>query len=185
MLQLFCILLLIGFAAGCGSDEPVVQPPVVTPSAGTIGVYGDADGTIENVVDFGGAVTLYVVHTVEDGATASTFRVEAPAGWTRLAVESQFPVTIGDVDEGISIAYGNCAKGTIHLMTLTYESPGDTQAGAMFKVLPHTLWPDHIQVVDCDNNVLENARGAESPVVLPQEADGIQDPSGKRPATDE
>ena len=185
MLQLFCILLLIGFAAGCGNDDPVVQPPVQPQSAGTIGIYTNPEGTMQTVTDLDGPVTVYVVHAVDNGATGSSFRVEAPAGWTLGAVESQFAVTIGDVEEGISIGYGACCSGAVHLMTLTYDSPGATPAGATFRVLPHTTSPDYIQVVDCDFNVLDNGRGIETPVVVPQEAQGGSNPGRDRPASEE
>lgn len=170
MFHVICILLLVGFVAGCGDEETnPVQPPVV-PQAGTIGVYADSEGMIGSVRDGAGQMTVYVVHKVDDGATGSTFRVEAPTGWTLVSEEPMFPVAIGDATDGISIGYGRCASGAVHLMTLTYEVPGDTPAGAMFRVLPHTLFPNNIQVVDCENNVLENARGQDTPLVEPTEA---------------
>lgn len=169
-LQLFCILLLVGVAVGCGSDDPVqpVQPPV-TQSAGTIGVYADPEGGRQYLTDIEGVVNVYVVHRVDNGATAANFRIQAPTSWTRLAVESQFPVTIGDIDDGISIGYGACRTGAVHLMTLTYQANGEAPEGAMFRVLPHNEWPNHVQVVDCNFNILENGRGLDSPVVQPQE----------------
>lgn len=180
--QLFCILLVIGLAAGCGNDDATPVAPVIDMQAGTIGVYGNPDGSLGKIIDRDGTMAVYVVHTVENGATASNFRVQAPAGWTLLTAQSQYPVTIGDVDEGISIAYGQCKSGAIHVMTLTYESLATTPDEAMFRVLPHTLWPNGIQVVDCNFNVLENGRGMESrlEVITPMEnAGGNQD--RKRP----
>lgn len=186
MFQLFCILLLVGVAAGCGSDDPVqpVQPPV-TPSAGTIGVYADAEGGTQYVPDYEGLVTVYVVHKVDGGATAANFRIEAPSNYTQLSAESQFPVTIGDIDDGISIAYGACYSGAVHLMTIKYQCDGDSPEGAMFRVLPHNEWPNHIQVADCNFNILENGRGLDSPVVQPQENALGQDEDRRRPYTND
>jgi hypothetical protein len=181
MLHLFCILLLIGFAAGCGDDEPVAPPVAPPQAAGTIGVYADADGSVQNLADIDGVVTVYVVHKVEDGATASNFRIQAPAGWTRLSAESEYPVAIGDFDNGISIGYGACRSGAIHVATLTYRSTGDTPAGAMFRVLPHNQWPECIQVADCEFNVLENGRGLESPIVDAYETESNQNSKRNHP----
>jgi hypothetical protein len=166
-LQVFCILLLIGVAAGCGSDDPVapVQPPVLT-SAGTIGVYGNPDGSMGKIVDSDGIMTVYVVHNVEDGVTASSFRIQAPAGWTRVGAQAQYPVTIGDVDQGISIAYGSCTSGSIHVMTLTYASLPTPPASATFRVLPGDNTANAIQVTDCDYNVIVGGRGLETQLEL-------------------
>jgi hypothetical protein len=182
-LQLFCILLLIGLAVGCGNDDPVepYQPPVPQ-SAGTIGVYSDPEGNAQYLTDVDGYVTVYVVHKVEDGATGASFRIQAPSSWTRVSVESQYPVVIGDIDDGISIGYGACRSGAIHLVTMTYQSNGDTPEGAMFRVLPHNQWPDHVQVVDCEYNMLDNGRGLDSPVVQPQEATGSPNVEHERPS---
>ena len=185
VLQLFCILLLIGFAAGCGSEDPVVQPPVDQTSPGSIGVYGSADATSSRAVVQDDYLTVYVVHVVEDGATASNFRIEAPAGWTLESAVSPFEATIGDINEGISIAYGDCMRGPIHLMTLTYQALDDTQYSGTFRVLAHTQWPNGIQVANCNYDVLENGRGIDTEIqaVPAMESGGDQD--RKQPKTDQ
>jgi hypothetical protein len=161
------ILLMFGVFVGCSDDDTPTTPVIPNP-AGSIGVYADAGGTNPNVTDTGGSVSLFVVHHVEDGATASSFRVEAPAGWTMTLAQNQFPVSIGDPATGMSVGYGTCQSGAIHVMTLTYTSPGNTPAGAMFKVLPHTDVPSQsIEVVDCTQNLLQSAIGVETPVSLP------------------
>jgi hypothetical protein len=164
------IIVAFSFVVGCG-DDPVSTKKTPTPEPeynGEIGVFSDAAGTNPNIVDTGGDVTLYVVHTVEGGAAASAFRIEAPTGWTLVVdpPEVEFPLSIGDIDDGISVAYGGCETGAIHVMTLTYHSPGTTPAGATFKVLPNLQWPDHVQMVDCSDNLL-NSEGLETPVVVP------------------
>ena len=161
-----CILLSLGAFVGCSDDDPVSAGETPEPAlAGNIGVYADAAGTDTDVRDTGNPVTLYVVHKVDNGATASSFKVEAPSGWTRLSAAAQFPVAIGDVDTGISLGYGQCMKEAIHLVTLTYQTPGNTPAGAKFKISPHATGSGKIEVVDCSQNLLRDAIGEETPVI--------------------
>jgi len=132
--------------------------------AGSIGVYADAAGTDRNIVDTGSLVTVYVVHKAENGATASQFAVAAPTGWTVVTEQSQFPVSIGNVTDGISIGYGSCQSDVIHVMTITYQSPGNS-AGTTFKVVAHKDDPSGmIQVVDCNQNLLVDGIGEDTPV---------------------
>ena len=164
-----CILVVFSFVIGCG-DDPVStkqNPPLPEPDlAGVIGVFSDAAGTNANITDTGGSVTLYVVHTIDVGATASAFRIEAPEGWGIPTVQVQFPLSIGNIADGISVAYNTCKVGAVHVMTLTYDSPGNTAQGATFKVLPHVQWPNYVQVVDCFN-ALHDGAGLQTPVVVP------------------
>jgi hypothetical protein len=178
--QLVCIMLAAGLFFGCSDDSPTtppVDPPIDPPEdtnfAGNIGVYMDAAGLDDNLVDTGDIVQFYVVHKVEHGATASAFKVEAPAGWTLLAANSEFPVSVGNVDEGISIGYARCASGTIHVMTLTYQSPGNTPDGAVFKVLAHNQFPEGIQSVDCQEVLHQDGEGIESPIIDGPPAPGL------------
>lgn len=156
------LLLALGVFVGCSDDDPASVTPL--PDAGSIGVYADSEGNDRNLPDTGGTVMFYVVHKVAEGATASAFRVQLPTGWTLLGSEPQFPVTLGTVTDGLSIGYGECLTGSIHLMTLTLRSPGNSAPGTTFKVAPHTGLPESIQVVDCDNDLLKDAIGEESPV---------------------
>jgi hypothetical protein len=167
------MLLVLGLVAGCGDDNPSnVTPPDNTNLGGTIGVYSDMSGLSPTVLDNGDMSEVYVVHKVDGGATASAFRIEAPAGWVLVSAESEFPVSIGDIEDGISVAYGQCARGSIHVMTLTYSAPGNTPTDARFRVLPNPQWPEHVQVVDCNENLVDDGIGMESPVVLAEEVGG-------------
>jgi hypothetical protein len=151
---------------GEGIESPVVDGPPAPGMAGSIGIYNDENGTNSFLLDTGGLVTYYVVHKVELGVTASEFSVQAPEGWTLVAENYEFAAKIGSVASGVSVGYGYCASGNIHVATLTYMSPGDTPAGTRFKVLPHYLY-DRIQVVSCDEVLLIDAQGLESPLVKP------------------
>jgi hypothetical protein len=165
-------LLALVIFVGCSDDDTTaVNPPnpPVTNLAGAIGIYADTDGTDNDLVDSGGTVTFYVIHKAnEEPVASSAFRIEAPDGWTRIGAVSEYPVSIGDVDTGMSIAYGECFNSeAIHIMTLTYQSPGNSTPGTVFKIVPHYAWPENIQVVNCNLTMLEDGIGEESPVVLP------------------
>jgi hypothetical protein len=123
----------------------------------------DDAGTDRNIVDTGGVVTLYVVHKIPNGGTASAFSIEAPQGWTRVGATHQIELYLGDFDGGIAYAYGSCRTGTIHLATLSYQSPGNTPAGETFKIMPYTDW-GHIRVIDCGERTLEDGVGLTSNV---------------------
>jgi len=161
-------LLVLGFVVGCSDDDPatVPTPPQHPALAGSIGVYADAEGTDANIVDTGSTVTMYVVHKVSAGGTASAFTIEAPEGWTYVDSDSPY-ITIGSLVGGMSVAYGECLTGTIHAMTLTYQSPGNSSAGTTFKVHPHPEWPDGVVCVSCDSYIRDDGIGLESPVIVP------------------
>jgi hypothetical protein len=162
-------MLVFGVFVGCSDDDASIAPDPPEPHvAGSIGVYADIEGTDRNLTDTGGTVTLYVVHKVEDGGTASAFTIEAPEGWALISEISPYPLTIGNITAGISIAYGQCLSEAIHIMTLTYRSPGDSQPGSVFEVKPHPHWPDNITVVDCDHAIVDDGVAISSPVVIPQ-----------------
>lgn len=165
-----CIMLVFGVFVGCSDDDTPTNtnPPPEPHLAGSIGVYADAQGTDRNVEDTGQAVTVYVIHKVEDGSTASAFTVEAPAGWRLIGEQSEFIATIGDIVSGVSIGYGECLTGTIHLMTLNYMSPGNSAPGSVFEVKPHPHWPDVLTVVDCNYEIVNDGVMVTSPVVIPQ-----------------
>jgi len=185
-MHVVCILIVLSVFLGCSSDNSVTvqdtpDPPAPPALGGTFGVYSTPDGENPNLYDTGGIVEIYVVHKVPGGATASAFRIEAPTGWTLVGARSQFPTTIGDAHEGISIGYGRCLTGPINLMTLTYQTPGNATPGTEFEVLPHPYWPENIQVVDCDTNKLEDARGLATPVELWQFEPGTAGRNKPRP----
>jgi hypothetical protein len=163
-----CLIAVFSFMIGCGDDPvstPQPQPQPEPDLAGVIGIFADPAGANPNITDTGGIVSVYVVHTIAQGATASAFKVEAPAGWTLVNAQAAFPLSIGDINDGISIAYGMCKMGVVHIMTLTYDSPGNTAAGQTFKVQPHAQWPNHVQVVDCFD-ALHNGAGMETPIIV-------------------
>lgn len=159
-----CIMLAVGVFAGCSDDDPAA-PPAPTPDpnpAGSIGVYADDAGASRDIVDTGGIVTVYVVHKVAVGTTASAFMVDAPDGWTLVGSNEQFPVFIGNAETGIDIAYGECMTGNIHVLTLTYQPPVGGSTGN-FQIVAPTRRAS-IQVVDCNSTMLVSGVGLVSDV---------------------
>lgn len=150
------ILLALAFVVvGCSSDDPAAPTPNPNPGnpSGSLGLFASPDGSGSTITDTGGLVNVYVVHKAgTDGATACEFRVEAPAGWTRLAAVPQFGVSLGDVDQGIAIAYGQCVTDKVNVLTLTYQAPGGTTPGEMFRLQPPfaATGTPAIKVVDCN-----------------------------------
>jgi hypothetical protein len=165
-----CIMLALGVFVGCSDDDtasPAQPQPEPNPTmAGSIGVYTDAAGTDRDVIDTGGVVTLYVVHKIPNGGTASAFSIDAPEGWSLIGTDHQIELHLGDFDTGIAYAYGECMTGTIHLATLTYQSPGNSPSGATFNITPYTNW-DFIRVIDCAEHTLDDGMGLTSPVSQP------------------
>ena len=161
-------MLSLAVFVGCSDDDPAAPPPGPEPEptlGGTIGIYADDAGTDREIVDTGGTVTVYVIHKITGGTTASQFKIEAPAGWTQVGEVHDIELTIGDCDYGIAYAYGDCISGTINLTTLTYSTPGNS-TGDTFRVVPDAPY-DHIRVVDCGGNVVRDAVGLTSTVSQP------------------
>jgi hypothetical protein len=173
-MHFICFLIVLGLFLGCGSDNGVTvqdtpdppAPPDPPAIVSTFGVYSTPGGEIPNLYDTGGLVEVYVVHKAPEGAMAAEFRIQAPAGWVLVGTQSRYPTIIGDVRQGISIGYGRCATGSINLLALTYQTPGNAMPGAEFEVLPHPNCPENIQVVGCGNNELLVADGLATPVEL-------------------
>jgi hypothetical protein len=132
----------------------------VTAATGFVGLYADAAGTDCNILDVPGLVSFYVVHTGTDGATGVEFSAPLPSGFTGaggtfLADEVQFPVYIGDSQTGLSVAYGSCLTGPIHVATILAFSPsGTTPSCTQYPVLPHPA-RGVINVPNCDSPVGE------------------------------
>jgi hypothetical protein len=154
---------------GCSDDDPASPPnPTPTPDpaiGGTVGIYTDDAGTNRDIVDTGGTVTLYLIHKVTAGATASQFKIEAPAGWNLIGAVHDFDLHIGDFDDSIAYVYESCLTGTINIATLTYQSPGNS-AGSTFKVLPDATHSS-VHVIHCNATDWLRGDGLTSTVSAP------------------
>ena len=125
----------------------------------TLGVYADNGGTSCNIVDyFAGIRPVYVVHTSYGGATASQFVAPRPACWTGAVwIGDSTPycagVGCGDSQTGITLVYGACKIGAIHVLTISYFVQGSSQSCCLYPLLPHPgSSGGQVEVADCDFN---------------------------------
>jgi hypothetical protein len=163
-------MLTVAVFVACSDEDTTAPPPPPDPgpepaTGGTIGVYADVAGTDLNIIDTGELVQVYVIHKTGGGSTASQFKIIAPAGWTEIGAWHQMELHIGTFYRGIAYAYGDCKEGTIHLATVTYQSPGNTN-GEVFEVAPADRW-NQVRVVDCNENIYTDGEGLTSPVSTP------------------
>ena len=133
----FCALLIAGLVYG---------------QAGSIMIFSDLAFSDCNINDYVPAlVTTYVVHMYTTGATASQWRIESPCNMmTYLGEVIAFPTAIGNTRTGISVAYGGCFVGPIHLATINWFAMGITPPCCLMSVVadPGAL-SGQIEAVDC------------------------------------
>jgi len=147
---------LLTVASNAGAE--IIQVDYVPPTGfgGNIGVYTDVHGTNCNIIDSPGQHTVYFVHTNVNAASASQFAAPQPAcaiGATWLTDVSVFPVTIGNTQNGVSVGYGTCLSGPIHVLSSVYFMQDATHACCDFPVVRH---PDRalVEAVDCSSNIV-------------------------------
>ena len=147
--------------------------------AGVLGTYADELGEQCNVVDdAAGLLTIYVVHTMTQGAFATAYTAVAPLSCmtaaTYLSDTAPFPVTIGNSQTGVSIGYGACLAGPISTLGINFFAAGLTQTCCDYSITafddPETD-PNFIQVVDCGENLIEGSGRINTVNGNPQECD--------------
>lgn len=145
----------------------VLSASMVFAQAGSVGVFADVAATDCNFVDAGGLVTVQIVHVYTPGATASQFKLEAPAGWTHLGDTWNFATVIGSSVVGVSVAYGACFVGPIALGAINFFG-GNLAPCTLFSIVPDPAsLSGEIEAVDC-----------ESFKVFPTGGSGIVNPDG-------
>ena len=126
--------------------------------AGAIGLFRDPAGTICSFEDKSpGVVPFYVVQIGTGGATACQYSAPKPdcLAATFLSDTNVFPVTIGSSQSGVSIGYGTCRTGSIHVQTISYFTQGLTPACCRYYVRPDPNAPSGtIDTVDCATTIL-------------------------------
>jgi hypothetical protein len=139
---LLSMLLVLAAAATCAGD--------------TLGIYSDNRGMSCNIVDTPpGLRAVYVVHFSYTGATGSRFVAPKPPCWasaTWLSDTTPYCGGVGcrDSQTGITLVYGACKIGAIHVLTINYFSQGSNEACCLYPLLPHRFSPDgQVEVVDC------------------------------------
>ncbi|MEJ2721943.1 MAG: hypothetical protein P8181_12520 [bacterium] len=97
------------------------------------------------------------------GAQASEFSAPVPSCFTGtwLSDTVVFPVTIGNSQNGVSIGYGQCTPGPIHVLTINFFCQGTTSNCCYYRIKPH---PDRetgtVGVVDCSDDLLTAKGGS-------------------------
>jgi hypothetical protein len=134
---------------------------------GFIGIFSDSIGYDCDLWDTApGPCVYHVVHVNTGGAVGSMFAAPQPECFqsTYLNDTPVFPVTVGDSQKGISIAYGACLSGTFHILDIRFFCVGLTQQCCMYRVVgdPSRYFSDP-EVTDCDLNT-RMAWGWTSPI---------------------
>lgn len=95
--------------------------------------------------------TIYVQHSIFNGATGSRFRIENGPGATPTYVSEvhHFPQTMGDTQNGITVCYEGCIINTQVLVSITYMFHGTSDECSELRVVPH---PDDetVEAMDCN-----------------------------------
>ena len=95
-----------------------------------ITVYANASGSSCLIVDSSPAVfTVFVLHTVANGATASFLSVNESPGFDATFVQEDIPFYhVGTFRAGVTVVYGECiSSGSFLIGTITYQGHGTSQ----------------------------------------------------------
>jgi len=111
--------------------------------AGSVGVFADPLGLNCNLTDAppAGLKQYMVVHVYTPGAAASQYRAKLPlcmtgTGAMWLSDTNMFPVTVGNSQVGVAVAYGGCFVGPIHTQIISVFAMGTTPACCRWYVDP-------------------------------------------------
>ena len=125
-------------------------------TGGSIGIYADTQGTDCNLSDaVVGMTTYHVVHLADFGMTACAYWAPKPSCFTAtyLSDSNVFPVTIGNSQDGVSIGYGSCRPGPIHVQSIVYFTQATTPQCCLYPILgiPSS---GNVEAVDCANHLI-------------------------------
>lgn len=126
-------ILLIIFALLCSASLAFAQAP-----GGAVGIYSDVGGQNCNFDESGGLVQVHCFHLDSPGATAIEFKLDisSTVGWSYVAEASAF-LSVGQLDTGISYAYGNCFNGVVYLGNTFYSVTNSTPTCTHIQVVSH------------------------------------------------
>ena len=114
---------------------------------GQIGVYADSSGA-GCVVDCGGLVRVYLIHTWHPGAIASQFALDVQAPWIWVGESWNFQA-VGTAINGIAVVYGGCKPAPTYLGWVDFI--GSNTPCTEIRIVPDPYKPD-IYGLDCDTN---------------------------------
>jgi hypothetical protein len=136
---------------------------------GVIGLYADMGASSCELYDTSPRLMqIYVIHSPAMAASACDFAAPVPScmtGATWIGDAPAFPApVIGNSQTGISIGYGTCRTGPLHILTINVMVQGTSEPCCPFKVIPATSWDlNVIEVTDCmivPNLLRADGRGA-------------------------
>lgn len=121
---------------------------------GAVGIFANLEATDCNLFDQApGVMTFYIVHVLTAGALAAQFAAPMPScmtGAAYLGETSPFNIVLGNTQTGVTVAYGRCLGGPIHLLTVFYLVQGMSQACCEFPVVADPRVPSgQIEVPSC------------------------------------
>jgi hypothetical protein len=131
--------------------------PASAQLAGTIGVFGDAEGNGCSVADESGLAEIHVIHYGHSGATAVQFMLTViDPNWYHISDEWVFPLAIGNSSTGVAIAYGACMPAPTYLgKVIAWGAMGTGTPCADILVLPDpNVASGMIEAVDCAQSVM-------------------------------
>jgi hypothetical protein len=137
------VLLLLCYSAGAGAQ--------------TVALYSDPAFT-DPYLGLGapGVIPIYVVVHSPTPVTAVQYWAPIPNCWegaTYFGDDNQFPVTIGDSQSGIAIAFGDCLSEPVHVQTINVlvSQPLPSDVCCWFQPQPHPQSiSGEIEFADCD-----------------------------------
>jgi hypothetical protein len=119
---------------------------------GNIGVFSDLAAADCNWTDAAaGLQAVHIFHVNSTGATVSQWKLDAPATWSHLGDNADFPLVIGTSIEDCSVSYGSCAQGTFKLMTVNFFGSGLEAACTLFGIVA-APGKAGVQIIDCADN---------------------------------
>ncbi len=122
---------------------------LVSAEQGAICLYSDAAGIACDIVDNGGVVQVYIVHSYTDGASAARFRLDVSGtGWSHLGDLWNYSTVIGSSIGGVSIGYGTCESSPFVIGSVAFMG-ASTAPGSAIRIVPGP-GTEYVQIVDCD-----------------------------------
>lgn len=127
-----------------GNGQVTVRYDPSTPTfPGVLMLTGDYEGTTCEVFDgTPGLLQVHIVHTNTPGVTGCEFAAPVPGcmlGAVWLSDTYSSPVQVGNTQQGVSVAYGACLPGPIHVVTMNLFVQGLSQTCCQYNIVPHPL----------------------------------------------
>jgi len=120
----------------------------------TLCIYSDDAGTQCSFDDVVGLNSFYIFLIDAPGATGVEFSAPRPVcmtGSSWLADEHVWGVTVGTSQDGVSVGFGSCTTGPVHVLTVHYQSTGIVEQDCAYPIEPIIGQPTP-RYVDCQND---------------------------------